>query len=236
MGLQAKTARIIINNMEEDIPIEEVEVGDVVVVRPGEKIPVDGKIFEGNSSIDEAMLTGKSLPVEKKQGDFVIGATINKFGAFKFEARKVGKDTALSQIVKMVEDAQGSKAPIQKIADQVSGVFVPMVVVIALVTFAIWLFTTGDATKAIVSAVAVLLLLARVPWGLLHPQPSWQEQERERKTGILIKGGEHLETAYKLNAVLLDKTGTITKGQPEVTDIITLGVLDKNEVLQLAAI
>ncbi len=236
MGLQAKTARVIRNNVEENIPIEEVEVGDIVIVRPGEKIPVDGKILEGNSSIDEAMLTGESLPVEKKAGDFVIGATINKFGTFKFEATKVGKDTALSQIVKMVEDAQGSKAPIQKIADQVSGIFVPVVVGIALITFFIWFFTTGDLTKAIVSAVAVLVIACPCALGLATPTAIMVGTGKGAENGILIKGGEHLETAYKLNAVVLDKTGTITKGQPEVTDIITFGKLDKKEVLTLASI
>ena len=236
MGLQAKTARVIRNNSEEDIPIEEVEVGDVVVVRPGEKIPVDGNILEGNSSIDEAMLTGESLPVEKKPGDFVIGATINKFGTFKFEATKVGKDTALSQIVKLVEDAQGSKAPIQKIADQVSGIFVPIVVVIAVLTFLIWFFATGDMTKGIVSAVAVLVIACPCALGLATPTAIMVGTGKGAENGILIKGGEHLETAYKLNVVVLDKTGTITKGQPEVTDIITLGNLNQKEVLALAAI
>lgn len=236
MGLQAKTARVIRNGIEEDIPIEEVEVGDVVVVRPGEKIPVDGKIIEGNSSIDEAMLTGESLPVEKKPGDFCIGATINKFGTFKFEATKVGKDTALSQIVKMVEDAQGSKAPIQKIADQVSGIFVPVVVGIAVITFLIWFFAIGNLTMGIISAVAVLVIACPCALGLATPTAIMVGTGKGAENGILIKGGEHLETAYKLNAVVLDKTGTITKGQPEVTDIIPLGNLDRKEVLRLAAI
>lgn len=236
MGLQAKTARVIRNNVEEDIPIEEVEAGDIVVVRPGEKIPVDGKILEGNSSIDESMLTGESLPVEKKAGDFVIGATINKFGTFKFEATKVGKDTALSQIIKMVEDAQGSKAPIQKIADQVSGIFVPVVVGIALVTFLIWYFAGGDLTKAIVSAVAVLVIACPCALGLATPTAIMVGTGKGAENGILIKGGEHLEMAYKLNVVVLDKTGTITKGQPEVTDVISLNTLDQQEVIRLAGI
>jgi Cu+-exporting ATPase len=236
MGLQAKTARVLRNGTEADIPIEDVEVGDIVIVRPGEKIPVDGKVTEGNSSIDESMLTGESLPVEKKPGDQCIGATINKFGTFKFEATKVGKDTALSQIVKMVEDAQGSKAPIQKIADQVSGIFVPVVVGIALLTFLIWFLATGDFTKAIVSAVAVLVIACPCALGLATPTAIMVGTGKGAENGILIKGGEHLETAYKLNAVVLDKTGTITKGQPEVTDVITLGEMDKNEVLRLAAI
>lgn len=210
MGLQAKTARVVRDGKEEDIPIEEVEIGDTIVVRPGEKIPVDGKITEGNSSIDESMLTGESLPVEKKPGDLCIGATINKFGTFKFETTKIGKDTVLSQIVKMVEDAQGSKAPIQKIADRVAGVFVPAVIGIALVTFLIWFFTTGDLTKAIVSAVAVLVIACPCSLGLATPTAIMVGTGKGAENGILIKGGEHLETAYKLSAVVLDKTGTIT--------------------------
>lgn len=236
MGLQAKTARIIRDNVEEDIPIEEVEVGDVVVVRPGEKIPVDGKITEGYSAIDESMLTGESLPVEKKEGDFVIGATINKFGTFKFETTKVGKDTALSQIVKLVEDAQGSKAPIQKIADQVSGIFVPIVIGIAVVTFCVWYFVVGDLAKAMESAVAVLVIACPCALGLATPTAIMVGTGKGAENGILIKGGEHLEMAYKINAVILDKTGTITKGQPEVTDIVTLGNLDQTHILKLAAI
>lgn len=236
MGLQAKTARVVRNGAEEDIPIEDVEVGDVIVVRPGEKVPVDGKIVEGNSSIDESMLTGESLPVEKKVGDFVIGATINKFGTFKFEATKVGKDTALSQIIKMVEDAQGSKAPIQKIADQVSGIFVPIVVGIALLTFLVWYLALGNFTAGIVSAVAVLVIACPCALGLATPTAIMVGTGKGAENGILIKGGEYLEMAYKLNAVVLDKTGTITKGQPEVTDIISLGQLDSSEILRLAAV
>ncbi len=236
MGLQAKTARVIRNGTEQDIPIEEVVLGDIVVVRPGEKLPVDGKIIEGNSSIDESMLTGESLPVEKKAGDYVIGATINKFGTFRFEATKIGKDTALSQIIKMVEDAQGSKAPIQKIADQVSGIFVPVVVGIAILTFLIWYFTTGDITQAIVSAVSVLVIACPCALGLATPTAIMVGTGKGAENGILIKGGEHLETAYKLSAVVLDKTGTITKGQPEVTDIVILGNSDESEILRLAAI
>ena len=237
MGLQAKTARVLRNGNEEDIPIEDVLPGDIIIVRPGEKIPVDGKILEGNSSIDESMLTGESLPVEKKAGDFVIGATINKFGTFRFEATKVGKDTALSQIIKMVEDAQGSKAPIQKIADKVSGIFVPVVVAIALLTFVIWLLVTGDVTKAIVSAVAVLVIACPCSLGLATPTAIMVGTGKGAENGILIKGGEHLEMAYKLNAVVLDKTGTITKGEPEVTDIVVIDTsYDKKEILRLATI
>ncbi len=236
MGLRAKTAKVLRNGIEEDIPVEDVEVGDIIVVRPGEKIPVDGKITEGNSSIDESMLTGESLPVEKKAGDFVIGATINKFGTFRFEATKVGKDTALSQIIKMVEDAQGSKAPIQKIADRVSGIFVPSVIGIAFVTFLIWYFAVGNFSSAIVSAVSVLVIACPCALGLATPTAIMVGTGKGAENGILIKGGEHLETAYRLNAVVLDKTGTITKGQPEVTDIVLLGQTDKTEVLRLAAV
>lgn len=236
MGLQAKTARVVRNGEETDIPIEEVVAGDIIIVRPGEKIPVDGKILEGNSSIDESMLTGESLPVEKKAGDFVIGATINKFGTFKFEATKVGKDTALSQIVRMVEEAQGSKAPIQKIADQVSGVFVPVVVGISLVTFLIWYLAAGNLTQAIVSAVAVLVIACPCALGLATPTAIMVGTGKGAENGILIKGGEHLEMAYKLNAVVLDKTGTITKGQPDVTDVISLNSMDQREIVRLAGI
>lgn len=235
MGLQAKTARVIRNGKEEDIPIEDVAVGDIVVVRPGEKIPVDGVITEGNSSVDESMLTGESLPVDKKQGDFVIGATINKFGAFKFKATKVGRDTALSQIVKMVEDAQGSKAPIQKIADKVSGIFVPAVLLIAIITFLAWLIFSGDITRAIINAVTVLVIACPCALGLATPTAIMVGTGKGAENGILIKGGEYLETAYKINAVVLDKTGTITKGKPEVTDIISIGDLSEKEILRIAA-
>ncbi|MEN6462633.1 MAG: heavy metal translocating P-type ATPase [Syntrophomonas sp.] len=236
MSLQAKTARVIRNGAEEDIPIEEVELGDIVIVRPGEKVPVDGKITEGNSSLDESMLTGESLPVDKKSGDPVFGATINKFGTFKFEVTKVGKDTALSQIIRMVEEAQGSKAPIQKIADQVSGVFVPVVLVIALITFLAWFLSGAGINKALISAVAVLVIACPCALGLATPTAIMVGTGKGAENGILIKGGEHLEMAYKLNAVVLDKTGTITRGEPEVTDILPLSGSDKNEILKLAAI
>lgn len=236
MGLQAKTARVVREGKEIDIPIEEVQIGDMVVVRPGEKVPVDGRIIEGNSSIDESMLTGESIPVEKKGGDTVIGATINKFGTFKFEATKVGKDTVLSQIIKMVEDAQGSKAPIQKIADRVAGVFVPAVLGIAVLTFLIWYFAAGNLTAGIVSAVAVLVIACPCALGLATPTAIMVGTGKGAENGILIKSGEHLETAYKLTAVVLDKTGTITKGQPEVTDVICLGGPDEKEALRIAAV
>lgn len=236
MGLQAKTARVILDGIERDIPVEEVETGYIVVVRPGEKIPVDGRIIEGNSSIDESMLTGESLPVEKKAGDTVIGATINKYGTFKFEATKIGKDTALSQIIKLVEEAQGSKAPIQKIADKVSGIFVPVVIAIAIVTFLVWYLIAGDFTGAIVSAVSVLVIACPCALGLATPTAIMVGTGKGAENGILIKGGEHLERAYKLNSIVLDKTGTITKGKPEVTDVISINGLEDAELLKLAAI
>ncbi len=236
MGLQARTARVIKDGLEEDIPIEEVEAGDIIVVRPGEKVPVDGKIIEGNSSLDESMLTGESLPVDKKAGDLVVGATINKFGAFKFEATKVGKDTVLAQIISMVENAQGSKAPVQKIADKVSGIFVPVVIGIAAITFLIWYLVVGNLASGIVSAVAVLVIACPCSLGLATPTAIMVGTGKGAENGILFKGGEHLEMTYKLNAVVLDKTGTITKGQPEVTDVLVLGEIEKDEILHLAAI
>ncbi|MEG6571953.1 heavy metal translocating P-type ATPase [[Clostridium] cellulosi] len=235
MKLQAKTARVIRNGVEEDIPLEEVEEGDIIVVRPGEKVPVDGKIIEGSSSIDESMLTGESIPVEKGVGDICIGSTINKFGTFKFEATKVGKDTVLAQIVKMVEEAQGSKAPIQKIADKVSGIFVPAVIGISIITLIGWLIATGDVTKALISAVSVLVIACPCSLGLATPTAIMVGTGKGAENGILIKGGEYLETAYKINAVVFDKTGTITNGEPEVTDIISLGNLTEIEILKFAS-
>ncbi|MCX7923063.1 MAG: copper-translocating P-type ATPase, partial [Clostridia bacterium] len=207
-----------------------------IIVRPGEKIPVDGRIVEGNSAVDESMITGESMPVNKNAEDLVIGATINKFGTFKFEATKVGKDTALAQIIKLVEDAQGSKAPIQKIADQVSGIFVPVVIAIAFITFFVWFFIFGQFTLGVISAVSVLVIACPCALGLATPTAIMVGTGKGAENGILIKGGEHLETAYKLNAVVLDKTGTITKGQPEVTDIVALGNMDRTEILKISAI
>src|SRR5690554_748138 len=223
LGLQAKTARVIRGGQEMDIPVAEVKVGEIIVVRPGEKAPVDGWIIEGDPAIDESMLTGESLPVEKKAGDPVTGATINTFGTFKFKATKVGKDTVLAQIIKMVEEAQGSKAPIQKIADQVSGIFVPVVIGIAILTFLLWYLVVGDLAMAIVSAVSVLVIACPCSLGLATPTAIMVGTGLGAENGILIKGGEYLEMAYKLNTVVLDKTGTITKGQPEVTDLLSLG-------------
>ena len=235
MGLQAKTARVVRDGIEQDIPMEEVLVGEIIVVRPGEKIPVDGVVTEGNSTIDESMLTGESVPVDKSVNDEVIGATINKQGAFKFRATKVGKDTALAQIVKLVEDAQGSKAPVQRLADQISGVFVPIVVVIAIVTFLVWNFGAGQFNEGLISAIAVLVIACPCALGLATPTAIMVGTGKGAENGILIKGGEHLEKAHKLDVVILDKTGTITKGEPEVTDIIAFDYTEE-EVLRFAAI
>ncbi len=232
--LQAKTARVIRQGEEQDIPIEEVELGDLVVVRPGEKVPVDGRIVEGTSSLDESMLTGESLPVDKKTGDLVYGATINRFGVFRLEATRVGKDTALAQIIKMVEDAQGTKAPIQKIADQVARIFVPAVLAVALITFLLWWLGGAGLNQALISAVAVLVIACPCALGLATPTAIMVGTGKGAENGILIKGGEYLELAYKLDTVVLDKTGTITKGQPQVTDVLRLRNMDEQSVLRLA--
>jgi len=236
MGLQPRTARVIREGREEDIPVEEVRVGDIIVVRPGERIPVDGVIIEGETSVDESMLTGESLPVEKKAGDAVTGATINKFGSFTFRADRIGKDTVLARIIRMVEEAQGSKAPIQKLADRVAGIFVPVVIGIALLTFAAWMFVSGDAGKALVSAVSVLVIACPCALGLATPTAIMVGTGKGAEKGILIKGGEQLETAYRVDTVVLDKTGTITKGTPEVTDVIPLAGKNRKDLLGLAAI
>lgn len=236
MGLQAKTARVIRNGQEADIPVENVIVGDIVIVRPGEKIPVDGIITEGNSAVDESMLTGESLPIDKKIGDEVVGATINKFGTFRFKATKVGKDTALAQIVRIVEEAQGSKAPIQRFADVVSGYFVPAVVGIAVLTFAGWyfLFDPGNFSRALVNFTAVMVIACPCALGLATPTSIMVGTGKGAENGILIKGAEHLENAHRLTTIVLDKTGTITKGEPEVTDIIALSDFLNQDVLAMA--
>jgi len=236
-GLQPKTARVIRDGREVDRPVEEVLVGDLVVVRPGEKIPVDGIVKEGRSSVDESMITGESLPVSKKAEDEVIGATINKTGSFKFQATKVGKDTALAQIIKLVQDAQGSKAPIQRLADVIAGYFVPIVISIAIATFIIW-FDFGPApslTFALLNFVAVMIIACPCALGLATPTAVMVGTGRGAEHGILIKGGESLETAHKVDTIVFDKTGTLTKGQPEVTDIIILGALSEQDILKLAA-
>ncbi len=235
MNLQAKTARVIRDGKELDIPVEEVVVGDIVVVRPGEKIPVDGVVIEGNSSVDESMLTGESIPVDKKEGDEVIGATINKHGTFKFKATKIGKDTVLSQIIKLVEEAQGSKAPVQRLADKVAGIFVPAVIGIAVLTFVIWYFVNGDFANALINAVAVLVIACPCALGLATPTAIMVGTGKGAENGILIKGGEYLEKAHQINTLVFDKTGTITKGEPEVTDIISFNK-SKEDILKFAAI
>lgn len=239
MGLQAKTARVVRNEEEMDIPIEEVLVGDVVLVRPGEKVPVDGVIVEGSSAVDESMITGESIPVEKAVGDEVIGATINKTGSFKFQAIKVGKDTALAQIVKMVQEAQGSKAPIARLADTVSGYFVPMVMIIAVLTFVAW-FDFGPQPAlifALVTSVTVLIIACPCALGLATPMSLMVGIGKGAENGILIRGGEALQAAQALDTVVLDKTGTITKGKPELTDVQTTNDRQRttDEVLRLAA-
>ena len=237
MGLQAKTARLIRQGEEVDVPIEDVLVGDIIVVRPGEKVPVDGIIIEGTSTLDESMLTGESIPVDKKAGDEVVGATINKFGAFKFQATKVGKDTALAQIVRIVEEAQGSKAPIQRFADVVSGYFVPAVVSLAVLTFLGWyfIFDPGNFSRALVNFTAVMVIACPCALGLATPTSIMVGTGKGAENGILIKGAEHLENAHRLTTIVLDKTGTVTKGQPEVTDIISLSGLTDSSVLSIAA-
>ncbi|WP_371731905.1 heavy metal translocating P-type ATPase [Thermaerobacter sp. PB12/4term] len=234
LGLQAKTARVIREGREQDIPVEAVEVGDIVVVRPGEKIPVDGVVVEGRSAVDESMLTGESLPVEKGPGDEVIGATVNTTGTFKFRATKVGKDTALAQIVRIVEDAQASKAPIQAFADRVSNYFVPAVIAIAVITFGAWHLLTRDFTSALLAATAVLVIACPCALGLATPTAVMVGTGRGAENGILFRGGEHLEATATLNAILLDKTGTITVGKPSVTDVVAVG-MDEAELLRLVA-
>lgn len=234
MGLQAKTARVIRGGVEMDIPIEEVQLNDIIFVRAGEKIPVDGEIIEGSTTVDESMLTGESMPVSKKAGDQVIGATVNKHGSFRFKATKVGKDTALSQIIKLVEEAQGSKAPIQHLADKISGIFVPIVIVIALVTFAITYYIAGF-TPALVSTIAVLVIACPCALGLATPTAVMVGTGKGAENGLLIKGAEHLQNSQRVTTVVLDKTGTITKGEPDVTDIVSYGNFPEDELLRIAA-
>ncbi len=237
LGLQAKTARVIRNGQEVDIPVEEVLVGDVIQVRPGEKVPVDGVLVEGSSAVDESMLTGESLPVSKKPGDEVIGATLNKTGAFKFRATKVGKDTALAQIVKMVQDAQNSKAPIARMADTVSGYFVPVVMILAVLTFVLW-FDFGPQPQlvyALVTSVTVLIIACPCALGLATPMSLMVGIGKGAENGILIRSGEALQMAQGIKTVVLDKTGTITKGKPELTDTVVAGKWLENDLLHLAA-
>lgn len=233
MGLQAKTALVVRDGEELSIPVEEVITGDIVLVRPGNKVPVDGEVLEGISSVDESMLTGESLPVEKKAGDSVIGATINKNGMLRIKATKVGKETALAQIIKVVEEAQGSKAPIQRVADVISGIFVPIVVGIAVIAFLVWYFivTPGDFAGALEKAIAILVIACPCALGLATPTSIMAGSGRAAELGILFKGGEHLEQTHKIDTIILDKTGTVTKGKPELTDILVEG--NETEFLRL---
>jgi Cu+-exporting ATPase len=240
MGLQAKIARVIRNDEEQEIPVEEVQVGDIVVVRPGEKIPVDGVVTEGYSGVDEKVITGESIPVEKKTGDQVVGATMNKTGVLKFKATKVGKDTVLAQIINMVEDALTSKAPVQRLADVASGYFVPAIIITAALSATAWYFLTGaDIIFALTVFIAVVVVACPCALGLATPTAIMVGVGKGAENGILIKSGEALETAHKLNAVVFDKTGTLTKGEPEVTDIIPASnphqTLSEENLLQLAA-
>ncbi len=236
MGLQAKTATVIRNRQEIEIPIAEVQVGDIVIVKPGQKVPVDGIVIDGHSSIDESMLTGESIPVEKKKGDKVIGATLNKVGAFKFKATKVGADTALAQIIKLVEEAQGSKAPIQKLADKVSAYFVPAVLVLAVLTFLVWYLIGGELGAALTAFVAVLIIACPCAMGLATPTAIMMGTGKGAEHGILIKSAEALQKAQEIHTLVFDKTGTLTKGQPEVTDVLPQKGFSREEMLKLAGI
>ncbi len=224
MGLKAKTALVIRDGQEITIPVDEVIKEDIVLIRPGDKVPVDGEVLEGSSSIDESMLTGESIPVEKKIGDAVIGATINKNGVLKVRATKVGKETALAQIIKVVEEAQGSKAPIQRVADVISGVFVPIVVAIAIVSFLVWFFiiTPQNFAHSLEIAIAILVIACPCALGLATPTSIMAGSGRAAELGILFKGGEHLEQTHKVDTIILDKTGTVTKGKPELTDVVAV--------------
>ncbi|MEM9504150.1 MAG: heavy metal translocating P-type ATPase [Cyanobacteria bacterium P01_E01_bin.43] len=234
MGLQAKTARILRGGQPVDVAIADVVVGDIVLVRPGEKVPVDGEIIEGASTLDEAMVTGESQPVQKQAGDEVIGATLNQTGSFQFRATRVGKDTFLAQIVKLVQQAQGSKAPIQRLADQITGWFVPAVITLAIVTFVVWFTLVGNVTLALITTVSVLIIACPCALGLATPTSIMVGTGKGAEQGILIKGAESLELANTLKTIVLDKTGTVTRGQPSVTDFITVkGTANGNELALL---
>jgi len=236
LGLSPKTARVERGGEVVDIPVEQVAVGDIIHVRPGEAVPVDGVITWGSSSVDESMLTGESLPVDKAVGDTAIGATINRFGSFTMKAVRIGDDTALAQIVRLVEEAQGSKAPIQKVVDKLCNVFVPAAIAVALVTFAGWVLATGDVAAAVIYAVAVLVIACPCALGLATPTAIMVGTGLGAQHGILIKGGEALERAHEVDAVVFDKTGTVTRGKPDVTDVIAPGDMPKGEMLRLCAI
>lgn len=237
IGLQAKTARVVRDGKEIDLPVEEVLVGDAVVVRPGDKIPVDGTLLEGSSAVDESMITGESMPVEKKAGDEVIGATLNKTGSFKFKATKVGKDTALASIIRMVKDAQGSKAPIQRVVDMVSGYFVPGVMILAILAFVAWYLFGPEPRIIYATIVLVTTLIIACPCalGLATPTSLTVGIGKGAENGVLIRSGDALQTAQKLNAIILDKTGTITRGEPALTDVVAVGGHQEDEILRFAA-
>lgn len=236
MGLAPKTATIIRNNQEVEIPIDEVELGDVIVVKPGEKMPVDGVVVRGFTSVDESMLTGESIPVEKHEGDTVIGASINKNGSIQYKATRVGKDTALAQIIKLVEDAQGSKAPIAKLADVISGYFVPIVIILAVLSGLAWYFIGGESVIfALKIFISVLVIACPCALGLATPTAIMVGTGKGAEHGVLIKGGEALETAHKIDTIVFDKTGTITEGSPIVTDIFTSDEYSENELLKISA-
>ncbi|CAM5194350.1 Copper-exporting P-type ATPase OS=Ureibacillus acetophenoni OX=614649 GN=SAMN05877842_11437 PE=3 SV=1 [Ureibacillus acetophenoni] len=235
MGLQAKTAVVERNGEELEIPLEEVVIGDTILVKPGEKIPVDGEVIEGNTAVDESMLTGESIPVDKEIGSSLYGSTINKNGFIKMKATKVGRDTALAQIIKVVEDAQGSKAPIQRLADKISGIFVPIVIGIAIITFIVWItiVSPGNFTPALEALIAVLVIACPCALGLATPTSIMAGSGRSAELGILFKGGEHLEQTHHINTVVVDKTGTITNGKPVLTDILVANGMDEKEFLSL---
>ncbi len=237
IGLQAKTARVLKNDKEVDIPIDQVQINDVIRVRPGEKIPVDGQIVDGESSIDESMVTGESIPVDKTKGDMVIGATFNKAGTFTYKATKVGQETMLAQIIKLVQEAQGSKAPIQRIADLISSFFVPIVIMLAFTTFGVW-YIVGPSPAflfAMLNTVAVLIIACPCAMGLATPTAIMVGTGKGAEHGILIKDAQSLEIAHKINTIIFDKTGTLTKGKPEVTDIVSVNKFKESEILRLAA-
>ncbi len=234
IGLQPSIARVLRSGVETEIPVSEVRAGEIVAVRPGEKIPVDGVLTAGQSTIDESMLSGESMPVEKHEGDLVTGATVNRSGAFQFRATRVGKETALAQIVRLVQEAQGSKAPVQGLADRISAIFVPIVIAIAVVTFLAWFFATGDFTRALIFAVAVLVIACPCSLGLATPTAVMVGTGAGAEHGILIKNAEALERASSLTTIVFDKTGTITKGEPSVTDVVAAAG-DERQLLRLAA-
>src|SRR6266498_2819428 len=237
MGLQAKTARVIRDGVEQDVPIQDVQVADLIRVRPGEKVPVDGVIEEGRSALDESMLTGESMPVDKGPGEQVIGATLNKTGSFIFKATKVGKDTTLAQIVRLVEQAQGSKAPMQRLADRISEVFVPAILVLSALTFVGWIILGPEPrlTLALQAAIAVLIIACPCALGLATPTAIMVGTGKAAEHGILIRGGEALEGARRVNTIVLDKTGTLTRGKPTVTQVIATNGLSETDLLRLAA-